>query len=48
MKRRSNVLLGFFVIFVVFMFLAGSAGAGKKADKDKIVIGQAISLSQAR
>ena len=39
---KNKVLLGFFVATITVFFLIGAAGA---ASKDKIVIGQAISLS---
>jgi branched-chain amino acid transport system substrate-binding protein len=41
-EMKNKVLLGLFVFTVAVFFLAGTAGA---ATKDKIVIGQAISLS---
>ncbi len=42
---KNKVLLRVFVITVALFFLAGAAGAQKPASKDKIVTGQAISLS---
>ena len=42
---KNRVLLGFFLFMVILVFLAGAAGAKNPAPKDKIVIGQAISLS---
>ncbi len=45
MKRKSQVWPGFLVLGILVVFLTGTAGAADKASKDKIVIGQAISLS---
>jgi ABC-type branched-subunit amino acid transport system substrate-binding protein len=45
MEKRSKVWHGLFVLVILVVFLAGPAVAADKASKDKIVIGQAISLS---
>ena len=42
---KNKVLFGVLVITVALFFLAGAASSQKPAPKDKIVIGQAISLS---
>jgi branched-chain amino acid transport system substrate-binding protein len=45
MKRTGRLWHGLFVLVIIVMFLAGTAYAKSPAKKDKIVIGQAISLS---
>ncbi len=45
MKTKSGVWRGLLVVVILVVFLAGTAGAADKGSKDKIVIGQAISLS---
>jgi len=45
MKARSNLGRMLLVLTITAVFLAGGAGLVSAADKDKIVIGQAISLS---
>lgn len=45
MKGKSQAWHGLWVWVILVVFLAGTAGAADKASKDKIVIGQAISLS---
>ena len=45
MKARNNLGQVLLVLTITAVFLAGGAGLVSAADKDKIVIGQAISLS---
>ena len=45
MKGKSQVWHGLWALVILVVFLAGTAGAADKGSKDKIVIGQAISLS---
>jgi len=45
MKRSNRLWQGLFVLLITVVFLAGAAAAKSPAEKDKIVIGQAISLS---
>jgi branched-chain amino acid transport system substrate-binding protein len=44
-KMKNKVWPGLFVFTVVVVFLVGTAGAQKPATKDKIRIGQAVSLT---
>ncbi len=45
MTRRSSLWRGIFILAIAAVFMAGAADAKSPKEKDKIVIGQAISLS---